>query len=121
MQDAVRKTLFGSIRHLGLHSAILTSVFCLLSAPLSVQAQAVGIATISGTIVTPLSVTAVTPLAFGNVLQGAPRSVSRGASSGDTTAAVFAITGEGGAGITIEFTLPQYLTSPGGARLPISF
>lgn len=112
---------FGSVRYFGLLQAILAALICLLAGYGTARAQAVGIATISGTIVTPLSVTAVTPLAFGNVLQGAPRTVSRTAAAGDTTAAVFTISGEGGAGITIEFTLPQYLTNPGGARLPISF
>ncbi len=112
---------FGNVRYFTVLRAALTALLCLLATFNMVRAQAVGMATISGTIVTPLSVTSVTPLAFGNVLQGAPRTVSRTAASGDTTAAVFTITGEGGAGITIEFTLPQYLTNPSGARLPISF
>ncbi len=85
------------------------------------QAQAVGVAQLNATIVNPIAISVTTDLKFGNVLQGQPKTVSRAAVGSDTSAAVFAITGDAGAGIAISFTLPQYLTNATGARLPISF
>lgn len=101
--------------------AAAPAVLLLTALPFPAHAQATGVAAISGTIVTPLSVTSSTPLNFGNVLQGVPKTVSRTATGIDTTAAIFTISGDAGAGITIDLTLPQYMSVPTGDRMTISF
>jgi spore coat protein U-like protein len=101
--------------------AALAGALALAGVAVVTAQPAVGIAGVSGTIVTPISVSAVTSLQFGNVVQGVPRSVSRTAVGIDTTAAVFTITGNGGSGITVQLELPEYMSNESGARLPISF
>ncbi len=86
-----------------------------------VRAQAVGIASLNATVVNPISISVTSDLKFGNVLQGQPKTVSRTAVGSDTSAAVFAITGDAGAGVVVSFTLPAYLSTVSGDRLPISF
>lgn len=86
-----------------------------------VMAQGVAVASLSATIVTPLSVTATTDLRFGSVLQGVPKTVSRTAVGVDTSAAVFTVTGDANAGISIRFTLPEYMSNASGDRMVISF
>ena len=108
----------GMVRQ-SIRRAILPLAVILLTQ--AVSAQSVGIAEVSGTIVTPIGVTATSDLTFGNVLQGIPKAVARTAVGADTSAAVFMITGHGGAGITIDFLLPEYLSNGSGDRLPVSF
>lgn len=99
---------------------VITVVVLLLVGPL-LQAQAVGTGSASATMVTPISITADTPLKFGNVVQGVPRKVNRTATGVDTSAAVFTISGDDGAGITIQLFLPDYLYIAGGDNMPILF
>lgn len=83
------------------------------------QAQVSTTATASTTIVTAISLASSQTLAFGNIMPGVPKTVARNV---DASSAIFSITGDGLAGISIQLTLPEYLAlSDGSARLPISF
>ena len=104
--------------------SVLLAAIAIAAVGLIAIAQAqpvVGFASATGTIVTPISVTSVTSLQFGSVVQGVPRAVSRTAVGVDTSAAEFTISGNGGSGITIRLELPEYMSAASGARMPISF
>ncbi|MBU8933456.1 MAG: DUF4402 domain-containing protein [candidate division Zixibacteria bacterium] len=103
---------------IGLLATVL--VTSLLVGP-SLLAQAVGTSSASATMVTPISISADTQLKFGNVMQGVPVKVNRTATGSDTSAAVFTISGEDGAGISVQFILPEYLYTATGAHMPIIF
>ncbi len=102
-------------------STIIILAVVLLVIVGSVRSQSVAIAQMSATIVTPVSVVATTSLQFGSVFQGVPKTVSRTAVSGDTTAAVFTVSGQSGAGLSLQLDLPSYMSNGAGDRLPISF
>ncbi len=100
---------------------IITVNMILLSGIGSASGQGIGTGSASATIVTPLSVSADTQLKFGNVSQGVPKKVNRTATGVDTTAAIFSVSGEDLAGITIQFTLPQYMYNSSGDQMQIIF
>ncbi len=100
---------------------IITISMILLSGAGPICGQAIGTGSASATIVTPLSVSADTPLTFGNVSQGIPKKVTRTAVGVDTTAAIFSVSGEDLAGISIQFTLPQYLYNSSGDQMQLIF
>jgi len=83
--------------------------------------QGVGVGSASASIVTPLSVTADTPLKFGHVSPGVPKKVNRTAVGIDTTAAIFSVSGENLAGISIQFILPAYMYNSSGDQMQIIF
>lgn len=73
----------------------------------------------SGTVVTAITVAATQNLEFGNVLQGVPKSIGN---NDDDSSAIFTITGDADAGISLNLVLPQYLTLAGGSdRMTIIF
>ncbi len=77
------------------------------------------IAAVTG-LVTPVigqTVTATNDLAFGNVLPGVPKNISKQATG---NAAEFYVTGIEGDEITLDFDLPRYL-STSGATMPVFF
>lgn len=64
----------------------------------------------------PLMVKGNSDLAFGNILPGVPKSVSKKSAS----AMEFRISGTGDAEVTLDFTLPQYMSTT-GASMPLFF
>lgn len=73
----------------------------------------------SGTVVTAVGVAATQNLEFGNVLQGVPKTMGN---DDDDSSAVFTITGDADAGISLHVILPEYLTLTGGSdRMTIIF
>ena len=70
----------------------------------------------TATVVTPLTVTSVNPLAFGTVYPGVNKSVPY---TDATNGGQFSVAGYGGAQVTLSFTLPADLAGPAGATLPI--
>ena len=99
---------------LGLSIAFFISIF-----HISARSQDVGNALATATVQTAITVVATQPLNFGNVFQGVPKIIGNNL---DDSSAVFTITGQGGAGINIEFYLPEYLSLPDGSdRMAIVF
>lgn len=81
-------------------------------------AQDVAVGSATARVLANITVTALSPLDFGDIFQGVPKSVE----NNDAEAAVFSITGQAGAGITIYLQLPEYLSlSDGSDRLTIVF
>jgi hypothetical protein len=73
----------------------------------------------TATVQTAITVVATQPLDFGNVFQGMPKTIGNNM---DDSTAIFTITGQGGAGINIQFALPEYLSLPDGSdRMQIVF
>jgi len=111
----------GSVRKSKFLLTVVISIFLLYMIPNFIHGQGVGAGSASATIVTPLSVTADTPLKFGNVSPGVPKKVNRTAAGVDTTAAIFTVSGEDLAGISIQFILPQYMYNSSGDQMQIIF
>lgn len=92
-------------------------VFVLVSAS-SVTAQDVATGSATATIVTALSVTATSPLAFGTTYQGVQKTIARTVAE----AGVFTIGGQANAGISCYLQLPEYLSITGDSdRMVIAF
>jgi hypothetical protein len=85
----------------------------------SVRAQDVANALATATVQTAITVSASQPLEFGNVFQGIPKSIG---DNMDDSSAIFIVTGQAGAGINIQFSLPEYLSLPDGSdRMSVVF
>ncbi|MBU8933458.1 MAG: hypothetical protein KOO62_05570 [candidate division Zixibacteria bacterium] len=100
--------------------AIAIGLMVLVSASTGSAQQAVT-GTADGTVLSAIVLAAGTNLEFGDIFPGVPKTVARTATGGDTTAAIFTITGEAGAGVTAQFMLPEYLSSSAGAQMNITF
>jgi len=100
-------------------SSVLVVVLALLLVSSSmVSAQDVATGTVTATVVAALSVTASSPLAFGTVYQGVPKSVSKNVAE----AAVFDISGQANADLLLYLSLPEFIaTSSGDDRMVITF
>ncbi|MEE9554552.1 MAG: DUF4402 domain-containing protein [candidate division Zixibacteria bacterium] len=86
--------------------------------PCVAAGQDVAVGSATATVVTTISVTASSPLALGDVMQGVPSSVANNSGS----AAIFEITGQGGSGADLYLQLPEYLAlSDGSDRMTITF
>lgn len=99
---------------------IVAIVIC-LSFGSTVLAQDVTTGSATATILAVLSVSSTHDLAFGDVLQGVPKTADKTVIA---EAGVFQITGAGGQEISMHLQLPDYLWSATGGsedRLPISF
>lgn len=82
------------------------------------RAQDVAVGSATARVLANITVTALNPLDFGDIFQGVPKSVD----NNEAEAAIFSITGQAGAGITIYLQLPEYLSlSDGSDRLTIVF
>ncbi len=77
--------------------------------------------TADATVLAAISLAATENLEFGNVFQGVPKTVARTAIGADTTAGIFTITGEAGAGISAQLVLPEYLSSTSGDAMTVTF
>lgn len=105
------------------HKGLLTvlTVLLVVFAAGSSQAQMAVSNTADATVLAAIQLAATENLEFGSVFQGVPKSVARTATGADTTAAIFTITGEAGAGITAHLILPEYISAATGAQMTISF
>lgn len=84
----------------------------------SAMAQDVANGSATATVVTPLTVVATSPLAFGIVYQGVPKTVDKNTAE----AAVFDITGQANADLLLYLSLPEFIaTSTGDDRMVIAF
>ncbi len=97
---------------------LAAAVLSVLLMPCLAVGQDVAVGSATATVVTTISVTASSPLAFGDVMQGVPSSVANNSAS----AAIFEITGQGGSGTDLYLQLPEYLAlSDGRDRMTITF
>jgi len=95
--------------------ALAAGVFLVSS---SAMAQDVANGSATANVVTPLTVTASSPLAFGTVYQGVPKAVSKNSAD----AAVFDITGQANADLLLYLSVPEFLaTGTGDDRMVIAF
>lgn len=112
-------------RHIGwkfaaalLGALTLAALVLITTADPDLWAQEVAIGTATATVLAAVTVTATSALAFGDVLQGVPSTVANNSAS----AAIFTISGQADAGITLYFQLPEYLSlSDNSDRLQIRF
>lgn len=106
-----------SRKNLGL-IAIALVILCLSWSTAELQAQDVASGQITATVVAALTVTASSPLAFGTVYQGVPKSISKNTAD----AAVFDISGQANADLLIYASLPEFVaTSTGDDRMSVVF
>ncbi len=106
-----------SRKNWGLIVAALAMV-CLFWGTSSVSAQDVANGQITATVVSALTVAASSPLAFGTVYQGVPKSISKNVAE----AAVFDITGQANADLLIYASLPEFVgTATGDDRMTVVF
>jgi hypothetical protein len=97
----------------------IIGVILIIASVITTQAQDVANALATATVQTAITVTASQPLDLGNVFQGIPKSIGNNM---DDSSAIFIITGQAGAGINIQFSLPEYLSLPDGSdRMSIVF
>jgi len=101
--------------------ALVFAVIILASAFGTANAQMAVTNTADATVLAAISLAATENLEFGNVFQGVPKEVARTATGADTTAGIFTVTGEAGAGISAQLVLPEYLSSTNGDIMTVSF
>jgi len=99
-------------------TSLAAAILALLVGPSMVMAQDVANGSATATVLTALSVTATAPLAFGNVLQGVPKSIAKT----DAAAGIFTIAGAANAGVSMYMQLPDYIElADGSDRMVIAF
>jgi hypothetical protein len=97
---------------------VLTVVLAALIGTTVASAQDVATGQITATVVTPLTVLATSPLAFGIVYQGVPKDVSKNTAD----AAIFDISGQANADLLLYMSLPEFLaTATGDDRMTVVF
>lgn len=95
---------------------LVVALVALVAAPATAQDVATGSAT--ATVLTALAVSSVAALAFGNVYQGVTETIA----NSNASAGIYAITGQGSAGIAIYMALPDFVAlSDGSDRMTIAF
>ena len=98
---------------------LVAAIICFSISVNSVQAQDVATGTATATVLTALAVIAAQSLAFGNVYQGVAVTV---ANNVDASSGIFNVLGQGSAGISISFALPEYIAlADGSDRMTIGF
>ncbi|MEE9442189.1 MAG: hypothetical protein V3V99_05935 [candidate division Zixibacteria bacterium] len=84
----------------------------------TVQAQDVANGSATATVVTALTVAATSPLVFGTVYQGVPKSISKNVAE----AAIFDIAGQANADLLLYLSLPEFVaTATGDDRMVVAF
>lgn len=82
------------------------------------MAQDVATGSVTATVVTALTVAATSPLAFGTVYQGVPKSISKNVAE----AAIFDIAGQANADLLLYLSLPEFMaTATGDDRMTVAF
>ncbi|MCP4568768.1 MAG: hypothetical protein GY841_14415 [FCB group bacterium] len=98
--------------------AIILMMTVMLIAVPTVRAQDVATGTVTATVVAPLTVLATSPLAFGTVYQGVPKSISKNVAA----AAIFDIGGQANADLLLYLSMPEFMaTSTGDDRMTVVF
>jgi hypothetical protein len=98
---------------------LLIGVFLLMGFIKSAIAQDIASGSATATVQTAISITANQPLDFGQIFQGVPKAIG---ANNDDSCAIFTIAGQGGAGINLQLSLPEYISlSDGSARMNIIF
>ncbi len=100
-------------------AVVVAAIICFSLSVNRVQAQDVATGAATATVLAALSVIAAQNLIFGNIYQGVASTVANNinASSG-----IFNILGQGSAGISISFVLPQFIAlADGSDRMTIGF
>ena len=93
-------------------------VLSLILISTSANAQDVANGSASATVVAALTVAATSPLAFGTVYQGVPKSISKNVAD----AAIFDIAGQANADLLLYLSLPEFMaTATGDDRMVIAF
>lgn len=97
---------------------IVLMVMLAVSIGAGASAQDVATGQITATVVTPLTVVATSPLAFGTVYQGVPKDVDKNTAD----AAIFDISGQANADLLLYLSLPEFLaTATGDDRMTVVF
>jgi len=116
---------FSSNRNRIVGLAVVMALAALFAGPSAVMAQDIATGTATATVQTVLTVTAPTPLAFGNIMQGVKSSVGPNVdAAGGISSGIFQITGAISAETSAYFQLPDYLWNENAGdedRLVISF
>jgi hypothetical protein len=106
-----------ALRRMMLFVAAACLIF-LAGRPMIVVGQEVAIGSATARVLANIIVTAVNPLDFGDIFQGVPKRVA----NNEGGAAIFSITGQAGAGVSLYMQLPEYLSlSDGSDRMVIIF
>lgn len=82
----------------------------------STLAAQTGTINATATVLQPITITGSNDLQFGNVFPGVNKTV---AYSDATNAGQFSVSGDGGAQVSVSFTLPTNLNGPSSSTLPI--
>lgn len=110
--------MFRNARNTFTRLALTLAVMLGLVAPSTVKAQDVASGSASATVLAVLTVTAVAPLAFGNVYQGVAKSVA----NNEAAAGIFTVTGAASSQVSLFMTLPEFVALASGAdRMTIAF
>lgn len=100
-------------------AVVVAAIICFSSSVNVVQAQDVATGAATATVLTALAVSAAQNLIFGNIYQGVAATV---ANNIDASSGIFNIVGQGSAGISISFALPDYIALANGSdRMTIGF
>lgn len=86
------------------------------AAPLAAQSTASASLSVTGKIITPISLAVSAPLDFGAMFAGTAKTVAPDGS----TSGRFNVTGEIGSAISVTLQMPTSVTSTGGASIPLS-
>lgn len=98
---------------------LVAAIICFSLSVNSVQAQDVATGTATATVLTALAVSASQNLIFGNIYQGVAATIGNNI---DASSGIFNILGQGSAGISISFALPQFIAlADGSDRMTIGF
>ena len=97
-------------------AAAVAGMIALCAAAVATAAAQSASISATATVLQPLTVTGTNNLAFGNVYPGVNKSI---AYSDAANAGKFAVSGYGGAQVTLSFALPTDLNGPSGSLLPI--
>ncbi len=89
-----------------------------LAVPSAVNSQDVATGSATATVLTALAVSSSAALVFGNIYQGVATTIA----NSNAAAGIYAITGQGSAGIAIYMALPEYVAlADGSDRMTIAF
>lgn len=113
MDNMTKQGSFSGLKLLGTGVVLLALLF-----PTTASSQDVAVGQATATVLSVLTVTATSALAFGTVYQGVPKTIAKD----NASAGIFRIAGEEDAVIAIYMQLPDYLsTATGDDRMVISF
>ncbi len=97
---------------------LFVALAAVLTVPSAVNAQDVATGSATATVLTALAVSSAAALVFGNVYQGVTATIA----NINAAAGIYAITGQGSAGIAIYMALPDYVAlADGSDRMTIAF